>query len=262
MAGPGGDGHVARAPEEAAEHFVGRWRYRLSRIVLRGAVAIYSRLEVDGVDRLPRGAAILCFNHLNWSDPLFVMAGLPYRRLFFFGPEQADMRRGARNRLMRWAGIAVPYRPGRRGLVAATRRVEAILERGEPLAIAGEGRIHAGERDLLPLNDGPAVFALHCGVPLVPVAINGTAWLGFRRRIRVRVGEAIAPGRGDGSQATAGELTAALDAGLRALVSDFPEPAPSGRVGRWLTELFNEWPEGSRPAPGGEHVVRPAVGNQ
>ncbi len=48
-----------------------------------------------------------------------------------------------------------------------------------------------GRRELLPLNEGAAFFALRSGVPLVPVAINGTSWLAFGRRIRVRIGEPI-----------------------------------------------------------------------
>jgi hypothetical protein len=37
---------------------------------------------------------------------------------------------------------------------------------------------------------------------------------------------------------------------LEALVSDFPEQPKPGPIGRWLTELFNDWPEGSRPTDG------------
>jgi hypothetical protein len=43
-------------------------------------------------------------------------------------------------------------------------------------------------------------------------------------------------------------LTNATSACLRALVADAPEIRRPGRFGRWLTELFNDWPEGSREA--------------
>ena len=59
------------------------------------------------------------------------------------------------------------------------------------VAIAGEGRIHARESELLPLSEGAAYFALRSGVPLVPIAINGTSWLRFGGRVRIRVGEPI-----------------------------------------------------------------------
>ena len=35
---------------------------------------------------------------------------------------------------------------------------------------------------------------------------------------------------------------------LAALVDDAPEPERRGRVARWVTEQFNEWPEGTREA--------------
>jgi 1-acyl-sn-glycerol-3-phosphate acyltransferase len=98
-----------------------------------------------------------------------------------------------------------------------------------------------------PLNDGAAFFALRAGVPVVPVAINGTNWLGFGRRVRLRIGEPIDISGFDRRRGVP-ELTAQIRAGLQALVADFPDRPPPGPFGQWLTELFNEWLEGSRPA--------------
>ena len=100
---------------------------------------------------------------------------------------------------------------------------------------------------MLPLNDGPAYFALRSHVPLVPIAINGTSWLRFGGRVRVRVGEPIV-GTGRPDRANVAAMTAAAQASLEALVADAREPVRSGRSGGWLTERFNEWPEGSREA--------------
>ena len=157
------------------------------------------------------------------------------------------MMRGGRNRLMRWTGMAVPFRPGGRGLVEVARRVEAVLATGGVLAIAGEGRIHVGERVVPPLNDGAAFFAIRAGVPIVPVAISGTSWLAFGRRVRVRIGDPIdpAPFRGRVGMAA---LTEVVRERLEGLVADVPERPPPGPIGRYVTELFNEWPEGYRPA--------------
>ena len=66
-------------------------------------------------------------------------------------------------------------------------------------AVSSRSRARAGstpgERDLLPLSEGAAYFALRSGVPLVPIAINGTSWLRFGSRVRVRVGEPLAADR-------------------------------------------------------------------
>lgn len=234
------------------------WRFRLIRLVLGIVTRAYSRFRLEGVELLPAGPSVICFSHQNWADPFFLISALPARpRTYFFGPEQDDMTRGVRNRLMRWSGVAVPYQPGWRGLAAATRRVEELMAAGDRVAIAGEGRIHAGERVVLPLLEGPAYMSLRSGVPLVPVAINGTSWLAFRRRARVRIGRPIAPA-GDGSTHPTTEavetMTAQARAALLELVADFPDSPRPRWVGGRLTELFNDWPEGARPPvplPGG-----------
>ena len=224
-----------------------RFRYWLSRIIAWLVIRTYLRPWLIGRELLPAGPAVYCFNHLNWTDPFILMAVLPFRpRLYFFGPKEEDMAVGGRNRLMFWTRTSVAYRPGKSDLLDATRRVGAVIAAGGVLAIAGEGRIHASEREITPLNVGPAYFALRSGVPLVPLAINGTSWLKLGRRVRIRVGVPLVGGGRPTSEAV-DELTAVCAAALEDLVRDAPELAPPGPVGRRLTELFNEWPEGRRP---------------
>ena len=133
----------------------------------------------------------------------------------------------------------------------------------------GEGRIHAAKAELWQLNDGAAYFALHRKVPIVPLAINGTSWLRFGRpghgqgggtivepgppeqrergRVTVAVGEPLSSGDRPSREAVAA-LTQRTWEALYALVRPAPEVPPPGRVGRRLTERFNEWPGGSREA--------------
>ena len=146
-------------------------RYWLSRLFVYALTRGFLRIRFDGRERLPSGPAIYCFNHLSWADPFILMAILPFRpRLSFFGPMEEDMRVGGRNRVMHWTGTTIPYKPGKNDLLDATRRVDAVLKAGGVVGIAGEGRIGAIESRLLPLNDGPAYFAIRAGVPLVPIA--------------------------------------------------------------------------------------------
>ena len=223
-------------------------RYWIARIVIAILVRAYLRIRVEGRDRLSAAPAIYCFNHLGWADPFVLMAVLPFRpRLFFFGPKEEDMGEGARNRVMAWTGTPIPFRPEKDDLIRATRRVRAVLAGGGVVAIAGEGRIHASESELWPLSEGTAYFALRSGVPIVPIAINGTSWLRFGRRIRVRVGEPLAVG-GRPDRAAVGALTRRTWVALHDMVRDAPDVTEPGRFGRWLTERFNEWPEGSREA--------------
>jgi 1-acyl-sn-glycerol-3-phosphate acyltransferase len=225
-------------------------RVRIIRSFCTIAVRAILRLRVEGSGRFASAPAIYVFNHLNWVDPLVLLAVLPARPKFaMFGPREADMSRGARNRLIVWAGFGIPYRPSKSDMIETTRRVQRVLGDGWVIVIAGEGRIHRGERELLPLADGTAYFALRARVPIVPIAINGTSWLGFRRPVRIRVGEPIMP-EGRPTREAVDDLTARTAAALRRMTGDFADPAPPGRFGRWLTELFNDWPEGARPALG------------
>ena len=222
-------------------------RYWLARGASAVLIRAMLRVRVEGREHLPATPYLLCFSHESWADPFLLMAVLPWRpRVSFFGPMEEDMTQGGRNRLMRWAGNAVPYRPGKNDLLEATRRVSAIFAAGGVLAIAGEGRIHARESEVLPLSEGAAYFALRAGVPIVPLAINGMTWFSIGSRIRIRIGAPIAA-TGRPTHDHVDDLTARTWAALHELVGDFAERPRPGRFGRWLTELFNDWPEGVRP---------------
>ena len=219
----------------------------MTRLAIGAIARGYVRLRVERTERLPHEPYLLCFSHQNWTDPFLLLAVLPWRpRVYFFGPREEDMNRGWRNRLMRWTGTPVPYRPAKDDLLGAARRVQALFRVGNMLAIAGEGRIHAGETELLPLSEGAAFFALRSGVPIVPCAINGTSWLCLGRTVRVRFGRPIAV-EGRPTQGAVRALTARLWTELHELCQGYPDPPPPGRFGRWFTEAFNEWPEGARP---------------
>jgi 1-acyl-sn-glycerol-3-phosphate acyltransferase len=231
--------------------------YALARRFAKTAAHLYSSVRVEGLDKVDGVAgspALYCFSHQCWIDPMYVLAALPAKpRIYFFGPAQEDMRRGTRNRLMRGFGLVIPFAPGSRGLLAATQRAATLAGRSASIAIAGEGRIHCGESIVLPLKGGAAYIALRSGIPLVPVAINGTGWLGFRRRVRVRFGEPIQAVAGTPGRPRAAEvagLTARAQEALDGLVRGFDDQPVPGLAGRWLTELFNDWPDGIRPSGG------------
>lgn len=217
-------------------------RVRLLQAFCRLIVRAYPGLRIEGLETLPSGGAVLAFNHLSWLDPFVVLAAHPVEpRLYLFGPKELSLARGTRNRLIRWSRIAVPFRPDRRDLVAAVRRVERITAAGGHLAIASEGRITVGERRVEPLSRGIATFARRTAAPIVPMAINGTSWFSFRSGVRVRYGAPLWPTPDEDDAAFLERVRQAL----LALVADWPDtPAPRWPLGRFLSELFNDWPGG------------------
>jgi 1-acyl-sn-glycerol-3-phosphate acyltransferase len=235
-----------------------RWlRYHLTRLFVGIVARSLFRIDLEGRDRLDGRPVLLCFNHLGWVDPFALITALPARpRLYFFGPREEDMAAGARNRIMWWSGMAVPFRPGKDDLLRTARHVQAVFDSGGCLAIAGEGAIHVHEGDLLPLQEGTAYFAIRAGIPIVPLAITGASWLHFRARVRVRVGEPIQTS-GRPTRESVEAYTAATWHALRAMVDSDVDPPRPGRFGRWLTDLFNDWGPGGRDAASGIRGPRP-----
>jgi 1-acyl-sn-glycerol-3-phosphate acyltransferase len=216
-------------------------RYDLARGLIGSLLRCYLRPRVTGLDRLPGSPYVLCFNHLSWIDPFVLMATWPRRpRLYVYGPREADMRVGARNRVIAWLGTAVPFNPGKTNLLESTRRAMAVLAAGHALGIAGEGGLSDREGVVLRLNDGAAYFALRAGAPLVPVGIVGTRWLRFGKRIQVMVGEPISTAGLRADRETVNELTERLQAALPALLPGPYEHDPPGPLGRFMTDVFTD----------------------
>ncbi|MGZ3586893.1 MAG: lysophospholipid acyltransferase family protein [Candidatus Limnocylindrales bacterium] len=232
------------------------FRYALTRRVISLGVRCYLRVNPPlGLERLPAAPFVLCFNHLNWVDPFVLLTVWPAQpRLYVYGPKERDMRRGWRNHLITWTGMAVPFNPSKTNLLASTKRAVAVLQGGDVLAIAGEGRLSEREDEVMPIHEGPAFVAIHAGVPIVPLGLNGTRWLRFGKRVRLRIGEPISTAGKRADRETLRATTEELHAALTELVQGYADTAVPGPFGRWLTDLFNErpWLASERPdAPTG-----------
>jgi 1-acyl-sn-glycerol-3-phosphate acyltransferase len=218
-------------------------RYHGGRAAIKVVVGAYLRVRLIDRDGWPSSPAVLCFNHLSWVDPFLLYAVAPGQpRLYLYGPKESDLGEGRRNRLIRWFGTAVPFEPGKRDMLASTRRTMRVLGAGHLLGIAGEGGLSEDEGVVLPVNPGVAFFALRAGVPIVPIAIAGSRWLRFGKRVDVRVGLPILTEGLDSSRATIAALTEEVHAALAALVLPPAESRVPGPFGRWLTDVFADRP--------------------
>lgn len=217
----------------------------LATVLMKG----WFRISVENPERVLRGAGVYAFNHLSWMDPMLLTAGLPGRPLvYFYGPKQVDLRVGGRNRFMYWTGIPIPFSPTKDDLRTSLRSVQAVFDTGGVLCIAPEGSIHVHEGDLLPFEEGAAYLALRSGVPIVPLAVTGVSAAHFRGRIRIRVGEPIETAGYRPSRQNVAHFSALTWHALRRMVDgdrDLPRP---GAIGRFFTDLFNDWGPGGRAA--------------
>src|SRR5438046_112458 len=171
------------------------FRAWFSRTVSSLVIKTWFRVKVVNPERFQTGPALYCFNHLSWMDTLLLLSTFPRQpRLYMYGPQQADIMKGGKNRFMWWTGVPVPFSPNKDDMLTSVRRAQAVFDSGGVLGIAPEGAIHVHEGDLLAFQEGAAYLALRAGVPIIPVAITGTSWAHFRGQVLLRLGEPIPPG--------------------------------------------------------------------
>lgn len=157
-------------------------RREVGRFSVRVVLAVLGLpLRVRGLERLPRGAAIVVCNHASYVDGIVLTAVLP-RDYHFVVQDGA-----ARWPLVGWCltrmGVVYVNRRDARSGARTTRELMRLLHAGEPLAVFAEGTFKA-EPGLLPFKAGAFLMAARCGVPVVPAAIRGSRRLyGGGRRL-------------------------------------------------------------------------------
>ncbi|MGH9614437.1 MAG: lysophospholipid acyltransferase family protein [Bryobacteraceae bacterium] len=158
------------------------------------------RVAIEGMERLSRdGSYVFAANHLSYMDTPVVLASIPvqFRFLAKKGLFQIPFLGW---HLARAGHIPVPRGDARGAVKAMTTAAETIREHGVSVLLFPEGgRSHDGVmRDFL---EGAALIAIKAGVPIVPVALNGTREIlpfgsGHIRAgaVRMRVGDPIPTG--------------------------------------------------------------------
>ena len=179
--------------------FTDRLIYLLSRLI-KLAWVVRSRIDVEGLENLPRdGAYLLCSNHQSFLDPAILVAVLPLRsiqRMFAVGTSEifgsGMMRRVAR--IMRTVVVDPDA-----NLVPAMRAGAYGLRHGLALVLYPEG-----ERSIdgtpKTFKKGAAILSIHLQVPIVPVAVDGIydSWprgKPFQKfaPIKIRIGKPMMP---------------------------------------------------------------------
>ena len=135
---------------------------------LRGAGI---RLEVRGIERLPREPCVLVANHASYIDGVVAAAALPPDFAFVIKKEMKGVPLA--NLLLRRLGSAFVDRADRHKGAADARRVVKLAAAAQSLVFFPEGKIEAARR-IAPFQGGAFAAAQRAQRPIVAAAIHGT----------------------------------------------------------------------------------------
>ena len=135
--------------------------YRILRATVPPLLRVAWRLRVEGIERLPPGAAIVVANHDSLADP-FVVGSAIDRPLRYLAKAELWENRAVR-RLMDTLG-AIKVERGR-GDVAAVAAAAQAIAAGDSVVFFPQGTV-LGSPDR-PWQRGAARIALTTGAPLV-----------------------------------------------------------------------------------------------
>ena len=218
---PGGVEAPARAPRAGADYdtaWARRYPARVARVALvetvaRPVVAALARPERHGLDRLDDladagGPVIFAANHHSHVDTPLLVTSIPEpwrHRLFVGAAADYFFRTRLTSAVSALALGAIPIERAKVGRRSADRAA-ALLTAGWSMLIFPEGgRSPDGWGQ--PFRGGAAYLALRCGVPVVPVHVDGTGRILRKGRklptpatARVTFGTPLVPGPDDDSR--------------------------------------------------------------
>jgi 1-acyl-sn-glycerol-3-phosphate acyltransferase len=156
------------------------WTYTLARLILTVPTILLYRLRAIGLGNVPRhGPLVLAPNHFSQMDHFFV--GVYLRRKIRFMAKSQLFGPPVLTYIYKHGGV-FPVRRGHKD-EEAFRTAYELLDQGEMLLVYAEGgRSRSGEMG--EPKPGIGRIALESGVPIVPVAIHGSARVRGWKRLR------------------------------------------------------------------------------
>lgn len=211
--------------------------FRFISMIARGLLRLLFHIRVEGLERLPRtGGYVLVSNHLNWVDPIIMLAFLPAEpKLHFLAATEytATGPRWIRILVDKVGGVIPVDRDSSHGNRAAVRQSFRVLRGGGVLGVFPEGKCGLAEGELLPLKRGAVGFAVDAGCPVLCAGISGSLELCLRKRIRFRIGDLVERRDGEGSE----DMLERVQAALQAAIPPLDPRQPTRRLWTWLTDL-------------------------
>lgn len=162
------------------------------------------RITVTGLEHLRQGPGVVVANHASYVDGFVLAAALPHPVRFVAKAEL--MRHGVMRFLFKRMGAASVERFESQQGLKDVASLAAVARQGEPLLFFAEGTFSA-QPGLRPFRLGAFRVASQSGLPVVPLALNGTrqvlrdgSWLPRRGNISVSIAAPLAA-QGEGWQA-------------------------------------------------------------
>jgi 1-acyl-sn-glycerol-3-phosphate acyltransferase len=178
------------------------WRWAAVRALARTALAaIGVPLLVVGIERIPRGPAVLVFNHASYVDSLIIAAAVPGEPTYVAKKEFAGQLFAGP--LLRRLGALFLDRYELAGSLADLERVTAAAGQGRPLVFFPEGTF-TRRPGLSGFYLGAFQVAAQAGLPVVPGVLRGTRsmlrsdqWFPRWTPVSVTIGDALKPSGSD-----------------------------------------------------------------
>jgi len=199
-------------------------RWSALRAIARGALALTGiKVTVTGAERLPKGNAVILFNHTSYMDAVIIASVLPGEPAFIAKKEFADQPfAGA---FMRRLGVSFVERFDAAASLADAEAVTGLAKEGRLFVFFPEGTF-TRRAGLLGFYMGAFKVAAEANLPVVPgilrgvrTLLRGDQWFPRRTPISVVIEEPIQP--------TGTEFTAMLslrDAARAAMLKHAGEP--------------------------------------
>jgi acyl carrier protein len=199
-------------------------RWSALRAIARGALALTGvKVTVTGAERLPRGNAVILFNHTSYMDAVIIAAVLPGEPAFVAKKEFADQ--AFAGIFMRRLGVSFVERFDAAASLADAETVTGLAKAGRLFVFFPEGTF-TRRAGLLGFYMGAFKVAAEANLPVVPgvlrgvrTLLRGDQWFPRRTPISVVIEEPIKP---SGTDFTA--MLSMRDAARAAMLKHVGEP--------------------------------------
>jgi 1-acyl-sn-glycerol-3-phosphate acyltransferase len=174
------------------------WRWRAIRGIARAALTIIGvPVTVAGLDRIPRGNAMLVFNHSSYMDALVLSAVLPGEAMYVVKRELAGQIFAGP--FLRRLGALFVERYDISGSLADTEAIIAATRQGRNIVYFPEGTF-TRRAGLSGFYLGAFKVAAEAGLPVLPGVIRGARsmlrsdqWFPRWTPLRIEIEDAIKP---------------------------------------------------------------------